>query len=138
MGEGRYRPEGAETPRRVEAVRVVPEVTPELIINISEADLLESQSSFAIGRGFKTFGEVPPIERAEFWTRENGVENNYLEAEKAAIEAGLDRKGQLDYKIKALEARMSALSRSDNKGDIKEFHSLDEIGSSLRQELTDL
>ncbi|QQS39414.1 hypothetical protein IPM62_02260 [Candidatus Woesebacteria bacterium] len=57
-----------------------------------------------------------------------------MKAEKAAVEAGLDRKEQLDYMIKALEARMRALSRSLNKADIIEFQSLDNIGQSLRQE----
>lgn len=140
MGEGWPRPEsGGESSRTREAEgRVENRGTPELIVTISETDLLESQTSYAIGRGFKKFEEVPPIERAEFWTVENGVPNNYLEAEKAAKEAGLDRKQQLGYKIRALEGRMSALSYSANKVDVREFRSLDKVGASLRQELAKL
>lgn len=141
MSEGGFGPESTrpEVPRIQEIELVVEKgSTPELVVNISEAHLQESQSSFAIGRGFEKFEEIPPIERAEFWTIENGVGNNYLEAEKAAIEAGLDRKGQLGYKTRALEARMSALSRSSDKGDLEEFHSLDKIGTTIKQELADL
>lgn len=141
MGEGGFRPESArqETPRVPEVAEKVEKATaPELIVDISELDLHESQSSFAIGRGFESFDEMPPIERAEFWAIESGVGDNYSEAEKAAKEAGLDREGQLKYKIRALEARMKALSRSSDKGHIREIHSLDDIGEALKKELKDL
>jgi len=140
MGEGWPRPEsGGEAPRIREVEGTVEKQrTPELIVTISETELEESKLSFAKGRSFEKFEDMPPIERAEFWAIENGVPDNYLETEKAAKEAGLDRKGQLGYKIRALEGRVGALSRSLDKGDIKEFHSLDKVGTSLRQELAEL
>lgn len=134
-GEGFSGPESRqEVQKRLEGEsHVEKQPALELIVDISEADLHESQSSYAVGKGFENFGEMPAIERAEFWVIENNVSDNYLKAEAAAKEAGLDREAQLGYKIRALEARMSALARSIDKKHIKEFHRLDEINAGLKE-----
>lgn len=142
MGEGGFSWESVRQesqpglPEAKEAVEV--KTSPELIVDSSEADLHESQQSYAIGRGFEDFDKMPPLERAIFWTIESGVGDNYIRAESAAKEAGLDRRQQLEYKIKALESRMGALARSSNEAHITEFYSLDKIGGTLRQELKEL
>lgn len=149
MGEGGFRPPeytgemptdrvGEQAPRYESRPGREDRGSPELIVDINESDLQESQSIFAVGRGFESFDQMPPLVRAEYWTIESGVGDNYLRAEAAAKEAGLDRKQQLEYKVKALEARMNALARSSNKGHIEEFQTLDNIGEALRNELKDL
>jgi len=110
----------------------------EPVFTISKSDLLDGQRIYAEGRGFKSFDEIPAIERADFWVRENGWPDNYIEAEKAAKEAGLEPKEVLDFKIRALGARMDALSRSDSDADKKEFRDLDKIGELLRKDLQEL
>lgn len=106
----------------------------EPVFTISESELKESQRIFAGGRWFEKFEDVPSVERADFWVRENGWPKNYEEAEKAAKEAGFEPEKVLEYKIKAISSRMDALSRSDDEGEIAEFYKLDELRGKLQEE----
>ncbi|QQS39413.1 hypothetical protein IPM62_02255 [Candidatus Woesebacteria bacterium] len=69
MSEGMFHPESARqgeiTTRERERVAEVVQ-TPEPVVTISGEQLRESQTGFAIGRGFEKFEDMPPIERAVF------------------------------------------------------------------------
>ena len=142
MGEyGGYVPPEARvevSPVRETELPAEREAARELVVNISREALNESQSSYAVAQGFENFEKMPAISRANFWALESGVRGNHRRAEKAAKEAGLDPKSQLEYKIKALKTRMTALARSTDRGNLDEFYKLDRICQASEQKLTEL